>query len=354
MNTAMILIRLRIILLSIWQATRLPYNSLHPVAAPFRVRVSNSPRRLKPATTITDTAVPASIRGLGAAEFAFFHPREVGADLFAEFLDRMIGAALHQRVVDGAAGLVLGDPFLREHAALDFAEDFLHLGAGLLGDDAFAAGDVAVLRGVADREAHAADARFVDEIDDEFHFMQTFKISHLGSVTGFDERLETRKDQFRATAAEDGLFAEQIGLGFFANRGLEDRGASGADTLGPRERDLLGFAGGVLMDRDERRNTFALGVHAADEMTGPFRGDEKYIDILGRDDLAEMQRETVRDAERLAFFQVRRDVAAVGLAMARVGDRHHDHVGLLRRVGDRKNFETLLFGTLGGLAALIE
>src|ERR1700683_5236356 len=96
-----------------------------------------------------------SIRGLGAAEFAFLHPREIGADLFAEFLDRMIGAALHQRVVDGTARLVLSDPLLGKNAALDFAEDFLHLGAGLVGDDAFAAGDVAILRGVADREAHA-------------------------------------------------------------------------------------------------------------------------------------------------------------------------------------------------------
>src|SRR6266404_1734826 len=161
-----------------------------------------------------------SIRGLGAAEFAFLHPREIGANLFAELLDGMISAAFHERVVHGTTRLVLRDPFLREDATLDFAEDFLHLGAGLVGDDAFAAGDVAVLRGVADREPHAADARFVDEIDDEFHFMQTFKIRHLGSIAGLDERLETRENQFRATAAEDSLFAKKIGLGFFANRGL--------------------------------------------------------------------------------------------------------------------------------------
>src|SRR5437016_1094147 len=102
-----------------------------------------------------------SIGGLGAAEFAFLHPREVGADLFAQLLDGVIGAALHERVVHGTTRLVLRDPFLREDATLDFAENPLHLGAGLVGDDALAAGDVAVLGGVADREAHAADARFV-------------------------------------------------------------------------------------------------------------------------------------------------------------------------------------------------
>src|SRR5580693_7642376 len=92
-----------------------------------------------------------SIGGLGAAEFAFLHPREVGANFLAEFLDRVFSAALHERVVHGTARLVFGDPFLRENAALDFAEDLLHLGAGFIGDDAFAAGDVAVLGGVADR-----------------------------------------------------------------------------------------------------------------------------------------------------------------------------------------------------------
>src|ERR1039457_1599739 len=236
-----------------------------------------------------------SVCGLSAAEFAFLHPREVGADFLAELLDGMIGSALHQRVVDGATRLVLGDPFLRKDAALDFAEDFLHLGAGLVGDDAFAAGDVAVLGGVADREAHAADARFVDEIDNEFHFMTALEVRHLGSVTGLDEGFEAREDQFRATAAEDGLFAEKIRLGFFANRGLENRGASGADALGPRERDLLGFAGGVLVDGDQRGNAFAFRVHATNEVTRAFGGDEKYVDILGWNDLAEMQREPVRD-----------------------------------------------------------
>src|ERR1039457_2621554 len=225
-----------------------------------------------------------SVCGLSAAEFAFLHPREVGADFLAELLDGMIGAALHQRVVDGATRLVLGDPFLREDAALDFAEDLLHLGAGLVGDDAFAASDVAVLGGIADREAHAADARFVDEIDNEFHFMTALEVRHLGSVTGLDEGFEAREEQFRATAAEDGLFADKIRLGFFANRGLKHRGAGGADALGPRERDLFGLAGGVLMDRDERRNAFALGVHTTDEMTRALRRDEKHVDILGRDD----------------------------------------------------------------------
>jgi len=34
-----------------------------------------------------------SVCGLGAAEFAFLHPREIGANLFADFLDGMFRPA---------------------------------------------------------------------------------------------------------------------------------------------------------------------------------------------------------------------------------------------------------------------
>src|SRR5579871_2195197 len=88
------------------------------------------------------------IRGLCAAEFAFLHPWEVGANFFAELLDGMFRATFHERIVHGPARLVFRDPFLRELAALDFFQNLLHLGAGLLRDDTFAAGDVAILGGI--------------------------------------------------------------------------------------------------------------------------------------------------------------------------------------------------------------
>ena len=74
--------------------------------------------------------------------------------------------------------------------ALDLREDLLHLRLRLVGDDARAAGHVAVLGGVGDRVAHAGDALLVHEVDDELHLVQALEVRRLGLVAGLDERLE--------------------------------------------------------------------------------------------------------------------------------------------------------------------
>src|SRR5205807_10440350 len=57
-------------------------------------------------------------------------------------------------VEERPAGLILQDPLLGERPALDLAENAPHLGAGPVGDDAGAAGEIPELRRVAHRVAH--------------------------------------------------------------------------------------------------------------------------------------------------------------------------------------------------------
>ena len=73
------------------------------------------------------------------------------------------------------------------------ARIFLHFGAGLIVDDARAAGVVAVFGGVADAVAHVAEAAFLDEVHDEFEFVEALEVGDLGGVAGFDQSLETRR-----------------------------------------------------------------------------------------------------------------------------------------------------------------
>src|SRR6266851_2897440 len=89
-----------------------------------------------------------------------------------------------------AAGFIFGDPLFGEFAGLDFGEDLFHFGAGLIVDDARAASVVAVFGGVADAVAHVAQAAFLDEVDDEFEFVEALEVGYLGGVSGFDQRLK--------------------------------------------------------------------------------------------------------------------------------------------------------------------
>ena len=49
-----------------------------------------------------------------------------------------------------------------------------------------------------------------------------------------------------------------------------------------RERELLGFAGGVLMDRQQRRRAAAFDEHFADAVPGRFGRDHGDVHVFRR------------------------------------------------------------------------
>ena len=118
--------------------------------------------------------------------------------------------------------------------------------------------------------------------------MEALVVGDLGRIPGLDERLEPGSDELGRAAAEDGLLAEQIGLGLLLERRLEDAGATGADPDGVGECELTGVARGVLLDRDQRRGAVALGEEASNDMAGAFGGDHDHVVVGGgRDPLVE-------------------------------------------------------------------
>jgi hypothetical protein len=159
-----------------------------------------------------------------------------------------------------------------------------------------AAGEIAILGGVADGIAHVIQAADVDQIDDQFHFVDAFEVRHFLGITGFDECFESGLDERGKSAAEDGLFAEEIGFAFVLESGFDDAAASAADTARPCEADGSGFASGILMDGEQTRNTAAALKFAAHQMAGAFGSDHQDIHILGRHDGFEMNIESVRRA----------------------------------------------------------
>src|SRR5204862_3854377 len=77
---------------------------------------------------------------------------------------------------------ILRDPLARELARLDLAEHILHRLPRRLRDDSLAARVVAVLGGVGDRVAHAADALLVHEVDDQLHLVEALEVGEARVV----------------------------------------------------------------------------------------------------------------------------------------------------------------------------
>src|SRR5207342_1879434 len=100
----------------------------------------------------------------------------------------------------------------------------------------------------------------------------------LRLVAGLDERLEAEPYELGHTAAEHGLFAEQVALGLLDEGGLDHGG--------------------------ERRRTVPLGEEPPDDMARPFGRDHDHVMACGRLDPPVVDVEAVREEERCAGSKV--------------------------------------------------
>ena len=158
------------------------------------------------------------------------------------------------------------------------------------------------------------------------------------------QRLEPGLDERRQAAAEHGLLAEQVGLGLLGERRLDHPGAAAADRVGVRHGEILGLAGRVLGDGDERRHAATLGVGAAHQVARALGGDHDHVDTLRRGDAPVADVEAVGEGERVAGDEERRDVLVEDPLLLGVRGEDHDEIGVGRGVGDRHHTQTLLGG----------
>jgi hypothetical protein len=62
--------------------------------------------------------------------------------------------------------------------------------------------------------------------------MQAFKVGNLRLIAGFNQGFESGLDKGCDAAAENGLFTEEIGFGFFLEGGFNNTSAGAPDTFG--------------------------------------------------------------------------------------------------------------------------
>jgi len=263
-------------------------------------------------------------------------------------------AGFEERVILLLATFGFRYPILGELTGLNVLEGALHalLHGGV--DDLRADNDVPVLRGLGDREAHAADPGLIDHVDDQLKLVQNLEIGHLGLVSSLDQRLESGLNKCCGTTTENGLLAEEIGLGLFLEGGLEDAAACAADALGPGEGGLFGIAALVLVDGDEGGDTLSFLVLAADGVTGALGSDHDNVNMLGRLDRLEVDREAVAEEESVTRVEIWGDILLIDLRDCEIGNSHKDHVGLLDCIGRVKNLETEFLGDSSALALGVE
>ncbi len=311
----------------------------------------------RPWRNTSGSGVGTPVLGVGslrAFDVALFDPWHEAAEAFTDFFDVVLGFFFADFFEGLAAVFCFGNPLFGEFAGLDFLEGFLHslLHGGV--DDLGAYDDVSPFGGFRDGETHACDAGLVHEIDGELELVETFEVGHFWLVAGFYEGLVASLHKGADASAEDGLLAEEIGLGLFFEGGLKDAAFGAADSFGPGEGDFLGVFAGVLLDGDEGGDAFAFEVLAADDVTRAFGGDHDDVDVFRRDDGAVEDGEAVGEEECLSFGEVGGDVFGVDGSDGGVGRGDHDDVCLLGGFGGVEDFEAELFSDGAGFRFRVE
>ena len=184
--------------------------------------------------------------------------------------------------------------------------------------------------------------------------MHALEVSRLRLVSSLDQGLVCRLHQRRDAAAKDCLLAEEVRLGLFSKSGVQHAGAGAADTPGVCQPNVVGLAGGVLVNRDKPRHAGAPGeylAHAVPRRLGGHHGD---IHAFGRFDGLVVNAEAVGEHQSLARQQVWHDGLLVNLRLQVVGNQHHDDVRRLGRLRHGADFQTFGFGLGPALAALVQ
>ncbi len=200
--------------------------------------------------------------------------------------------------------------------------------AGILVHHARTAHHVPVRGRVTDELVHLAKTTLVQQVHDELELVHDFVIRHFRLVSGLHERFEPGNNKFRRTSAQNGLFTEQVCLGFLGEGGLDDAGTCSANAGGVRERQFQCVAGCVLVDRDQAGHPMPLLILAPHETAGTLGRYQHYIEIAARLDLPEVHSEAVSEQQRCAFGDVIYD-GAVEAFLDHIGREKGNNGGVL-------------------------
>ena len=204
------------------------------------------------------------------------HPAQAPADL----LDLVVGVAAGDGVEDGAADLVLREPLLGELAGLDLLQDRASsrraVSSVMMRRPAR---EVAVLGGVGDRVAHAADALLVDQVHDQLQLVAGTR-SRRGPGCSPPRpgcRSAARTSSVRPPQSTTCSPKRSVSVSSAKVVSITPA-ARAADALGVGQRELHGRAGGVLGHREQRRHAGALGVGAPHQVARALGGDHHHVD----------------------------------------------------------------------------
>src|SRR6267378_224929 len=299
-----------------------PASSVTPAAAPMK-GIPSLANGMPTARSATEFSLLSfcSYRPVGPSS-ARASSLAAGPNLF----DGMGFTFSQQCIVDRTVRLILQHPLFGELALLNFAQDLPHFLLRLLRHNPRTASDITILGRRTDGIPHVGNAALIDQIHDQFYFMEALEIGHLRGVAGFHERLVPGLDERRESSTEDDLLAEEIRLGFFPKVSFDHTSPPTSNRTGIGKAYLLGRSTWILMDREQARHPAAFRIFRSNEMARSFRSDHEHIDRGRWHNLSKMNIEAMAKREIGARLQIRDNVLPIDGRLRFVRRENHDDI----------------------------
>ena len=238
---------------------------------------------------------------------------------------------------------------LGEGTVLNVVQNSLHGSLDFWSDDTWTGHVVTVFCGVRAGPALLSDSTFNHEVNDELEFVQNLEVCDLGLVSGFCQGFKTGLNQVRNTTAQYGLFTEQVGFGFFCERGLDSTCAQTTNGLGVGQNGVPCASGFVLFNSDKHGDTSAVNKLTAHNVAGALRRNHDDVHAFRSLDVAKADVETVTEHQGLAGGQFVLDFVVVDVGLNLVGCKDDDDVSPVGNFAGGSNFEALRGGLVTAL-----
>ena len=143
-----------------------------------------------------------------------------------------------------------------------------------------------------------------------FSSWQALEVGDVRVVARLDQGVEAGLHQLGEAAAQHHLLAEEVGLGLLGERGLDDARAGAADALRVGQRQVpCALPVASCGDGDQARACRRPPAYVRrTRCPGPLGATISTSTPAGRDDLAEVDGEAVREQQRVALAEAAGDV----------------------------------------------
>src|SRR5438034_8503660 len=201
--------------------------------------------------------------------------------------------------------------FARKFSRANVAQRGSHVLSYCLIDNLWTNGQLAPFSGIRNQSAHSRESRFVNEIDNELEFVQTFEVGELGRIAGADECVEAGTNQPDGTDTQHRLLAKKISLSFLPKSRFENAGTRTANSFCPRQGRSLRVPAGILMNRNQPGRAATSQKFPAHHRSEAFGGDHHNIDIFARNDRPIVNPKAVSEDQGLTATQIWSDLLPV-------------------------------------------